>query len=276
MLQLFVLQLEHDCWFLHLSEDTNKSTVMYQCQTFYEFVMLHPPIKIYETIPVDKTGLSKHTLNAITKTYMEYFGIDHVRGGIYTDVILPEYLRKTVELEIAFSQEQYLTQFSIYDKVRALPTPTLDDFIKQTNSYAELVNLGYKQITTDICTELEWLTTIINDYDYDETKEKQISGIVPICKENTIRYENLLQILATLRDKYYQLDEDKIQVESSVFIKQPRFVFDFFLFHCSKNDLETRKTAALDLLSKFEFMAYTLLNVLDVMEFSCFSTLLQP
>jgi hypothetical protein len=200
---------------------------------------------------------------------MEYFGIDNVRGGIYTDVILPDHFIKSLEAEIAFSMEKYREPFTIFDTLRNSSESTLDDFMKRSTCYTELKNMGYKEITMEFCSELEWLESKIQDLTITDHGK-----IGHRCKiEEDVRYKQLLEKMATLRDKYYQLEEDKIIVESTALIKNPKFIFDFFIYHqhwCI--DMTKQRDVAMDILKKYEFMAYTLMNVLDTMEFSFYNS----
>jgi len=266
MLQIFVLQLENDKWFLHIADDSTRNTVFFECQSMFDFVKTNPPILIYETIPMK----DQYEIHRATKTYMEYFGIDNVRGGMYTDVVLPDYLIKSIVAEIAFSTEKYTEPFTIFDTLRNFPESTLEDFIKRSNSYTELKNMGYKEITMEFCGELEWLEGRIQDSTI--TDENKVGNRCKI--EDDTRYKQLLEKMATLRDKYYQLEEDKITVESTALIKNPKFIFDFFIYHqhwC--NDMTKQISIAMDILKKYEFMAYTLMNILDTMEFSFYNSI---
>lgn len=263
MLQIFVLQLENDKWFLHIADDSTRKTVFFECQSMFDFVKTNPPILIYETIPIK----DQYEIHRATKTYMEYFGIDNVRGGMYTDVVLPDYLIKSIVAEIAFSTEKYTEPFTIFDTLRNSPESSLDDFMKRSNSYNELKNMGYKEITMEFCSELDWLGSKIQESTPTTNNKTQ----------DSIRYITLLEKMSLLREKYYQLDDDRVMVESmvkpSVLIKHPNFIFDYFIYHQHWNDaLLKQRDNALDILKKYEFMAYTLMNVLDSMEFSLYNS----
>ena len=110
VLQIFVLELENDKWFLHISNNESYKFVNFECRALYEFVRKNPPIGIFESLPI----FNKFEINTLTKKYMEYYGIDNVRGGIYSHEILPDYLKKSLELEFSQSLNYYQNKI-IYD-----------------------------------------------------------------------------------------------------------------------------------------------------------------
>jgi hypothetical protein len=253
VLQIFVLELKNDKWFLHISNNESYKFVNFECRALYEFVRKNPPIGIFESLPI----FNKFEINTLTKKYMEYYGIDNVRGGIYSDEILPDYLKKSLELEFSQSLNNYQNKVSIFDNVYKKPTITSDDFVNEHNSYMELINMGYNEITRDFISELEWLENIILYQDN-----------YIISKEDIKKYRQLLKKMIVVQQKYFQLNEDKIKLELTPNIKYPEFVFDFFIYHKNNNrDWEKDKTKALDVLKNYELMGYTIINILDCMEF---------
>uniref|UniRef100_A0A6C0L7H2 Uncharacterized protein n=1 Tax=viral metagenome TaxID=1070528 RepID=A0A6C0L7H2_9ZZZZ len=260
---IFVIQLENDKWFLHTSKESQIDRVLFESQVIYDFVRKNPPIKVYE--------ISKSThyfdINTLTKKYMNFIGIENVRGGIYSDEILPEFLLKSLELEINSTVEVY-NKTSIFDSISNRENLTLDDYKKRAIEYNQLLSTGYKSITRDFFTNLEWLNNKVESYDY----ENQMHCADKFNKEETDRYKNLLSDMDTVRNYYYKLDEDKIKVDISVSLKYPGFTLDYFTYHQYWNkNLETEKVIALDILRKYKFMGYTLINIIDCMEFDFYN-----
>ena len=58
--------------------------------------------KLYKPISIDRTivGISDFQENKITKEYMSRYGIDKVRGGSYTEVVLSEAHKRSLEKDI--------------------------------------------------------------------------------------------------------------------------------------------------------------------------------
>jgi len=258
IMQIFVIQLENDKWFLTLSTQTKYDYVMFEAQSIHDFVRKNPPIKIYETI----NSRDNYEINTLTKKYMSCIGIEHVRGGIYSDEILPDYLLKSLELELNNNCSQ---KTHIFENMRTKPELILDDFIKRADNYSELFKLGYQEITRNFFTDLEWLENKINNSEVDSNIYHKMTN-----EENT-KYNNLLRIMDIIRDKYFKLEEDKIKVEYNIVLKYPKFTLDFFVYHRHfKKDWENYKIVALELIKKYEYMGYTLLNIIDFAEFDFF------
>jgi hypothetical protein len=96
---VYVLMLENDKIFLYPSTIINESTILLECETLYEFVRQNPFLRFFETITVrDEFELNMHV-----KYYMQYFGMDNVRGGSYTDIVLPDNIRTVLENEVNLS-----------------------------------------------------------------------------------------------------------------------------------------------------------------------------
>lgn len=254
-MQIFVIQLENDKWFLTLSTQSNYDYVMFEAQSIYDFVRKNPPIKIYETI----NTRDNYEINTLTKKYMSCIGIEHVRGGIYSDEILPDYLLKSLELELSTDCSE---KTHIFENMRTKPELILDDFIKRADNYSQLLEMGYKEISRDFFTDLEWLENKINSSEVDSTIYNKMTN------EENKKYNKLLRIMDIIRDKYFNLEEDKIKVEFNIVLKYPKFTLDFFVFHRHfKKDWENYKIVALELIKKYEYMGYTLLNIIDCAEF---------
>lgn len=262
---IFVLQLENDKWFLHMSKETKTERVLFESQVIYEFVRKNPPLNVYEIIK----STDYFDINTVTKKYMNYIGIENVRGGIYSDEILPDFLLKSLELELTSSADIY-NKTSIFDSISNRENLTLEDYEKRSNEYKQLLSTGYKSITRDFFNNLEWLKNKIETYNYENhTKTKYVPKF---NKEETDRYKNLLSDMDTVRNYYYKLDEDKIKVDISVSLKYPGFTLDYFTYHQYWNkNLETEKVIALDILRKYEFMGYTLINIIDCLEFDFYN-----
>jgi hypothetical protein len=262
MLQIYVVQLENDKWFLHISNDTNYDNIMFECQTLYDFVKKNAPIKIYETLKL----FDQFDINAWTKRYMVYFGIDNVRGGIYSDEILPDYLIKTIENEIAFSIENHKQKLSMFDNIRCKENVSILDYQEKMNKYTELLNIGYGKITRDLFEDLEWIKTIVEKS--TDLIQDYKPGMSKNSTEDINKYNSFIKKIELLNNYYYQLDEEKIRVSPNVLLKKPQFVFDKFFYHSDIiRDLDTEINNALEILKKYEFMGYTLINVIDETEY---------
>jgi hypothetical protein len=246
-----------------MSKETKLDRVLFESQVIYEYVRKNPPLKIYEIIK----STDYFDINTVTKKYMNYVGIENVRGGIYSDEILPEFLLKSLELEINSTVDIY-NKSAIFDSISNRENLTLDDYKKRAYEYNQLLYTGYKTITRDFFTNLEWLKNKVESYNYENHRHCAHK----FTSEENIRYKKLLSDMDTVRNYYYKLDEDKIKVDINVSLKYPRFTLDYFVCHQHWNkNFEAEKIVALDILRKYEFMGYTLINVIDCMEFDFYN-----
>jgi hypothetical protein len=258
MLYIFVLELENDKWFLHLSYEENYKQVELECQALYSFVRKNPPLKKVEVIKI----FNKFEINTLTKRYMEYYGIDNVRGGIYSDEILPDYLKKSLELELSTTFDNYTDKTDIFCIIRNKPNLTLKDFDEEISAYNKLVHVGYKKLDRSFIHDLIWLENKILSF------EPTSCPIYKINREDNKKYKKILEKMNIIKEKYFNLADYQIKLESTALLNFPSFTFDFFMYHQNiKRDWEKDKEIAMDILKKYELMGYTLINILDCMIF---------
>lgn len=256
--RIFILKLENDKWFLHTSNEENFKNIKYECLVLYEFVKKNNPISVYETVHL----FDKRDINTLTKKYMEYYGIDNVRGGIYKDEILPDFLQKSLEFEFSSYNNNNQDNIDIFYNIRNKPNLEGDDYLNENNKYINLINLGYPRVTRDFIVDLEWLKDIVLDSSDD--KRKYLPGRSAFNDEVIQRYRKLLDSMNFVRNTYFKLDEDIRKIESYNYLKYPRFVFDFFVFHRNFNhNWEKLKEDAIQILKDYEFISYTLINMID-------------
>ena len=262
---IYVLQLENEKWFLHISSSP-KEYVTIECQTLFEFVQKNNPIRIFQTIKCS----DKFDINTNVKIYMDYFGIDSVRGGIYSDETLPGYLIESLKSELSSSLEAYEKKTSIFNSLYNTNNVTKNDFDNKMNEYTKMVNMGYLKLNRDFFKDLEWLNDRISNLYSVNIDHKP--GIFKISNEDNERYINLLKKMNEVYELYFNLDEDKINVVSTIFIKKPIYVLDkFFYNNYSLTDWNNEIDIAILILSKYEFMGYTLINILDGLEFDLYN-----
>jgi hypothetical protein len=103
---LYFIALEDDNMFLHLSYKKSEEQILYQCEQLYEYTKLFKPLRIVHTMEnCDLTDADKYV-----KQFMKMFGEDSTRGGSYTDIILPEWQKKTLDLEFEVASIEKLDE----------------------------------------------------------------------------------------------------------------------------------------------------------------------
>jgi hypothetical protein len=256
-LKIYVLQLENDKWFLYLSQDNLSYDILtMECETLFEYIRKNKPISLYETI----NAYDCLDVNTWTKRYMSFCGINNVRGGIYIEEELPEYIVKSIELELSHpAYEDYINRSRMFANLRDKSNLRLIDFQNEYDKFQELLKMGYGKITRDFFDELEWLSNFI---------ENSQDNIEMVTEEEKNRYKNLLSTMEYLHELYFNLEDEKVRLTNDTFLTKPAVVFERFVFQPSNIvNWEHELNDATAIINKYEFMGYTLINVIDCMEF---------
>ena len=95
MSRIYVLQLEHGKYYVGKTDDITRRYQEHKRGLGAEWTKLHTPIKMLETRNVK----SSEDETNLTRELMKKHGVNNVRGGAYCQIELPEYVRKTLELE---------------------------------------------------------------------------------------------------------------------------------------------------------------------------------
>ena len=99
-MKLYVLQCENETWYIgktSLVPCTKRILEHFeQSQRAAAWTKINKPIDVAEI----RNEVSNMDENNLTKEYMIKYGIDKVRGGMYSQVVLPPYLKMTLTMEI--------------------------------------------------------------------------------------------------------------------------------------------------------------------------------
>jgi predicted GIY-YIG superfamily endonuclease len=96
MESLYVLQLEDNKWYIGKTADVKKRFSQHQNGSGSAWTKSYKPVKIVETRRLKDDYDETNT----TKDYMKKYGIDNVRGGAYTQVVLPEDVQRVLKQEL--------------------------------------------------------------------------------------------------------------------------------------------------------------------------------
>ena len=100
-LHMNVILLENDKVFLYTTVCQKPDEQLFmECNVLYDFVKKNRPLRTMGNIAIKDTL----EINYNVKIYMHKLGIENVRGGSYTDEILPEYMVKTLTDEFALTR----------------------------------------------------------------------------------------------------------------------------------------------------------------------------
>ena len=96
MESLYVLQLANGKYYVGTTNDIKRRVEEHSSGRGSEWTKAHKPVKVIETRRVR----DEHDENNTTKDLMKKYGVDNVRGGSYSQVVLPSAYRATLEAEM--------------------------------------------------------------------------------------------------------------------------------------------------------------------------------
>jgi hypothetical protein len=280
-LKLHVLQLENKKWFLHVSPRQYEEYLFLECSTIYDFVRNNPPVSVFSVIDITFSL----DVNYHVKKYMKSYGIENVRGGNYTDEVLPEDVIKHLELEISTTFSDYTKDSDLFQQIlqsyiyklhisnndfdfdgeiKRLNTD-LENYNKEKKQYDFFKNKNGIEIDRTIISDIEWIIEKINTI---LPIEQNKVGIPYSNQEDIDRYKTFIKKYEVLYEKYYLLHEDKIRILPSVHLKTPNFILDNVFYHPRLiNNWDVYLEDAVKFMEKIEFMAYTVINFIEELEF---------
>jgi len=94
-LYMYFVSLDNDKLFLYTDFKMDYDNVMKTCENNYEYVQKFKPRKVIFTIEINDL----YDVDKYVKTFMHMFGIEDTRGGSYTALEIPVYLKESIIFE---------------------------------------------------------------------------------------------------------------------------------------------------------------------------------
>lgn len=92
---MYFIALDEDKIFIQTDFNKDHDVIMKECEEQYEYVNKYKPQQI--TLSMKVTDL--YDIDKYVKIFMHMFGIEDTRGGSYTDIELPDFLKEAIEYE---------------------------------------------------------------------------------------------------------------------------------------------------------------------------------
>jgi hypothetical protein len=244
---LHVILLESENIILFESENIYDYQIMNECVDKCDFAKEHAPLSILEKIQIAETTM----IDYYVKNYMQYYGINHVRGGSYMTVTNEQY-------------EELKNEFKHTDAVKLL----------ESLKYFAHNNVQYT-IDRNVVEQIQWLSDSIKlkatvAY-YKQKYQGMISGPFELVfnNENVYpKYNKLLFYLDALHEKIPLLK--KIECEYASYLTNPAEIFNKFIdadYCVSDDDI----LIANKLCDYFEYAAYCIINKCDELIFDIYN-----
>lgn len=93
---IYILKLQNDKWYIGKSDNPEKRFLQHKNGSGSAWTSKHKSLELFKVIE----NVSPFDEDKFTKEYMSLYGIDNVRGGSYTQIILPEEQKKLIQREI--------------------------------------------------------------------------------------------------------------------------------------------------------------------------------
>jgi hypothetical protein len=237
---LNVILLEGENVVLFESESVYDYHIMNECIDQTDFAKRYKPLSIMEKIEITEPSVIDYHV----KKYMQYFGINHVRGGSYSNVTPEQY-------------EELQNEFKNSDMVKSFEN--LKYFFYDDIRYA---------IDRKVIESIEWLSDTIKIKSivtkYKQKYAETICEPFELVFNNDIykQYNQLLIYLMALHEKIPQIKK----IECHYDYANPLEIFNRFIYseyQVSDSDIEIARK----LCDYYEYVAYCIINKCDELEF---------
>jgi hypothetical protein len=241
MNMLNVILLENENIILFKSNKIYDYQIMNECIENTEFAKKHKPLIIIEKIPITDSL----NIDDCVKNYMQYYGINHVRGGSYAKISKEQY-------------EELRKEFCNVDAVKLFND--LKYFEHDGKSYP---------IDRNIIINIQWLMDSIHiKYNMNRYNQKYphviLQPLAIFFSDHGVKeYSNLLVTMDAIIKKDINR---KQECEYSDYLKNPYKLFDRLLFsnvEITSEDITIAKTIC----DYYEYLAYCIINKCDELEF---------
>jgi len=308
MFKLYLIDLNDEKKFLYYSSSlfVDEINLFKECQLKFDFVKKYPPIQILNVFDIT----NELEINFFVKYYMIEYGINNVRGGNYTDEILSDNIIEFLNLEIFTKFSDYEKK---NDLLNIHPSEeNKEEIINKImiyNNKKKLYNLLFNTINKDeninnirnILNDFYWINQEI-EYLFDKFKIGLINNCfltTNINNFNNIQYKKILKNIKNIVDIYFSLNEENLSEYLTpylrtklssikkyndidlIYIYHPNFLLDNFFYHhrviyyWNINQFEKQISIVNRLIDDLTNISYTVLNLLDELEFDIIHPLVQ-
>lgn len=251
-----VIKLENNKYFLYLSNTKDDDVVMLESSIMYDFVKQNKPIEIIQRLFI--SDILQY--DSYVKMFMKTHGIDNVRGGSYSEVVIPNCFLEIIELELLINKEEYEVkqnkmQYIINDKKK-------NEIEKYKHAQDMIKTLKYQH---DIVID----RSILNDIDWIRLKHEESVTTNKIASHEDIhRYKKIINKLKVVYKNFVTYSENNIKYDNPMILSNPELLLDsIFITPQLITSIEDINSQIALLLTKLEYAAYFSINRIEEYEF---------
>lgn len=304
--KLYVIELENQKLFLHLSPPIQENYLFQECQLMFDFVKKNPPLQILIIFDIKE----ELEINFFVKFFMQQYGIQNVRGGNYTDETLSNNTLEFLNIEINTKFSDYTKYFEVFDKIlnkyKTIQKNNIEEkdynillnkLITYNNKkkiyYLLFKNINNKNNIKNIITNIDWLRVEV-EYVFNKHKVGLLNyKLLNINKYNNTIYKEIIKNIKNITNIYFLLNNNNLQIfnklnpylrtkfssikkyekDKLVFIKNPEFLLDIFFYHhrlfhsWDNNQCNKYSNKINDLFNELTDISYTVLNIFDELNY---------
>jgi hypothetical protein len=265
------LCLKNNKWFLYVSGSTadNWNFIRKESAILFEFVRENRPIMVFDSTRY----VDVFELNALVKRYMKYYGIENVRGGSYTDSVLPDHVIASIDEElfqdtgildenIVMMEEIYRTyedRYTTPDEIRAETQRVEQDLQKY---YAIQEKCRLITINRNVFDDFDWIKRRIIDVKHYCSTNTDFKP--PVLDTIEVRkYNQIIQTLQAITRQFHTIVKDNSLLfeDSPYLLTQPDVQLETLFFHSHLiHDSEIYFSRIEKMMNYFEYMTWVLIN----------------
>lgn len=280
---LYMISLENNCFFLYHSVEKTSYEIMLECELIYDFAKWNKPLLIMQTYPINNL----FEIEYYVKYYMNIYGYEKVKGGVYT-----EYLPPMSYEELAYYEMDYLMRHldwsddankiikeyaytplkksEVEEKKKELQRE-IANYMKDlatlekhrgSNRKNEKDNKNNIQINDSLLDYVDWIRHISKN-----AKPQEAKGYLTILEQTDKHaiYQDTIKRMRIVYDTYTEI-VGELTVPDEPYIKYPQFVLDAFIYPSSTTAKPSQINAE-KICDNYEYMINYLINRIAEYEF---------
>jgi hypothetical protein len=265
------LCLRNNKWFLYVSNcpADNWNYVCKESATLFEYVRENTALMVFDTAPY----VDIFELNTLVKRYMKYYGVENVRGGSYSDPVLPEHIIKSIEDELFRDTGVVNDDILLIEDIQR----TYEDRYQTPDDIAEEIRRLQRDLEKYLaikekCHFITTNRTVFDDFEWIKQRALQVKthcatytdSKPPILSDIDVKkYKMIIEKMQQITIQFNVIKEDLFPIydDSPLLLEKPYVQLDTLFYHSHLiHDWTIYFSRIEKLLNYFEYMSWVLVN----------------